>query len=201
MTILLCILAFISGAIPFSVIIGKLVLKDDIRHYGDHNPGATNVFRAGGKHWGIIALILDGAKAAIPVLIANYGIGLTGIDLVAVSLAPIAGHAFTPFLRFKGGKAIGATFGSWIGLTIWEAPTVLGLMLLYWFLSVKVSGWAVMLAMCSLLGYLLLAHNDPTLLMFWFGNALILVYKHRTDLSQSPGINYWLPFLKQAEVV
>lgn len=192
-------LAFISGAIPYSVIIGKIALKDDIRNYGDYNPGATNVFRAGGKQWGILAGFLDGGKAAIPVFIANFVLGIAGIDLVFIALAPIAGHAFSPFLQFKGGKAVGATFGSWIGLTLWEAPTVLGIMLVYWFLSVKVSGWAVMLAMVSLLLYLILALNSPTLLLFWIGNSAILAYKHREDLSQSPGINYWLPVGRKVE--
>lgn len=201
MIILLIGLAFLSGAIPYSVIIGKLLLKDDIRNYGDHNPGATNVFRAGGKHWGILAGFLDGAKAAIPVYIANFILGITGIELAIIALAPVLGHAFTPFLGFKGGKAVGATFGSWIGLTIWEAPTVLGIMLVYWFMSIKISGWAVMLAMASLLVYLVLAHNIPTLLWFWLGNSIVLIIKHREDLSQAPGINYWLPIGYKPEAV
>ncbi len=195
MSLLIAIIAFISGAIPFSVIIGKFALSKDIRDFGDHNPGATNVFRAGGKHWGILAGFLDMSKAMIPVFIAKWILGITGIELVIIALAPILGHAFSPFLKFKGGKAVGATFGSWIGLTIWEVPTVLGIMLLYWFLSVKISGWAVMLTMVSLFVYLILTRNDPTLLLFWFGNTLIFAYKHREDLSQAPGINYWLPML------
>jgi len=201
-TILMIVIAFVSGAIPYSVIVGKVALKDDIRKYGDHNPGATNVFRAGGKHWGILAGFLDMAKAAIPVFIAVWSLNLSGIDLVLVSLAPIVGHAYSPFLRFKGGKAVGATFGTWIGLTIWEVPTVLGIMLFYWFTSVKISGWAVIFAMLSLLVYLLLAKNDPVLLLVWLGNIIIFILKHREDLSQSPGIKCWLPFLpKQAQAV
>lgn len=200
--LLLIVVAFLSGAIPYSVIVGKLVLSDDIRNYGDHNPGATNVFRAGGKHWGILAGFLDMAKAAIPVFIAVWVFNIRGFELVPIALAPILGHAYSPFLRFKGGKAVGATFGTWIGLTIWEVPTIFGLLLAYWFLSVKISGWAVIFAMLSLLGYLLIAKNDPILLLVWFGNIIIFILKHREDLSQSPGINYWLPFVsKRAEAV
>ncbi len=194
-TLVLIAIAFVSGAIPYSVLIGKLALKDDIRNYGDQNPGATNVFRAGGKHWGVIAGLLDMTKAAVPVSIAVWVYNIHGIELVLIALAPILGHAYSPFLRFRGGKAVGATFGTWIGLTIWEVPTVLGFLLLYWFMSVKISGWAVIFAMLSLLGYLLLAKNDPTLLMIWLGNTIIFILKHRDDLSQSPGIKYWLPFL------
>lgn len=199
MTILLIGLAFLSGAIPYSVIVGKLALKDDIRNYGDHNPGATNVFRAGGKHWGILAGLLDVAKAAIPVYIANFVLGITGGELATIALAPVLGHAFSPFLGFKGGKAVGTTFGSWIGLTIWVAPTILGIMLVYWFKSVKISGWAVILAMTSLVLYLLLVPSYPVLLWFWLGNMVVLIVKHREDLSHAPGINYWLPVRRKVE--
>lgn len=195
MSFSVAIIAFLIGSIPFSVLVGKYALNDDIRTYGDHNPGATNVFRAGGKHWGIIAGLLDMSKAMIPVAIANWTLGFTHIELAIIALAPILGHAFSPFLKFKGGKAVGATFGTWIGLTIWEVPTILGIMLVYWFMSVKISGWAVMLAMASLLVYLLLAKNDPTLLAVWLGNTMIFAYKHREDLTQQPGINFWLPFI------
>lgn len=200
MTLIIIAIAFLSGSIPFAIIIGKIVLRDDIRRYGDHNPGATNVFRAGGKHWGIIAGALDVAKGAVPVFIAYWILGITESEIIAIALAPILGHAFSPFLKFRGGKAVAVTFGIWIGLTLWEAPTVLGIMLGYWYASVKISGWAVLLAMWSLLIYLLLAHFNPILLAIWLGNMLILAYKHRHDLAQAPGVQYWLPFTHKAHV-
>lgn len=177
--------AFLCGSLPFSIWVGHLALKRDIRAYGDGNPGATNVLRAGGKGWGALAAVLDAAKGFIPVGLAAYAAHFSGLELTAIALAPILGHAFSPLLRFKGGKAVGVTFGIWIGLTIWEAPTVLGLMLGYWFQSIAISGWAVMLALVSLGGYLLLAHPDPTLLAVLVGNMLILAWTHRSDLRQS----------------
>lgn len=184
MFIIWVVVAFLCGSLPFSVWVGRLALGRDIRAYGDGNPGATNVLRAGGKKLGALAAILDAAKGFVPVGLAAYVVHFTGIELVAIAIAPILGHAFSPFLQFKGGKAVGVTFGIWVGLTVWEAPTVIGLMLAYWFQLVTISGWAVMLALGSLGLYLLLAHPDPTLLMVLVVNMVILVWTHRVDLRE-----------------
>src|SRR5690242_19021308 len=99
-------IAFFCGALPFSVWIGQRVLKKDIRRYGDTNPGATNVLRAGGRGAAALALLLDFLKGALPVALAHFQANFTGWPLVGVALAPVLGHAFSPFLRFKGGKAV-----------------------------------------------------------------------------------------------
>ena len=108
-TLIWIIIAFMCGALPFSVWVGKLALHTEIRNYGDHNPGATNVIRAGGWKWGVPALLLDYLKGAIPVGIAYFVVGLDGVSLVLVALAPVLGHAFSPFLGFHGGKAVAVT--------------------------------------------------------------------------------------------
>jgi glycerol-3-phosphate acyltransferase PlsY len=135
---------------------------------------------------------LDYLKGAIPVSLAHFGAGLGGWSLVVVALAPALGHAYSPFLRFRGGKAVAVTFGLWTGLTLGEAPMFLGIMLGVWGAVVVVSGWAMMLAMLSLLVYLLLFHPDPMLLTVWASNALLLAWKHRADLAQPPGLHAWL---------
>ena len=112
------IIGFGCGALPFSVWVGRLALRTDIRSYGDHNPGATNVIRAGGWQWGALALLLDYFKGAIPVGVAHFFMGLEGMALAIVALAPVLGHAYSPFLGFRGGKAVAATFGIWTGLTL-----------------------------------------------------------------------------------
>jgi glycerol-3-phosphate acyltransferase PlsY len=184
MIALIILQVFIIGAIPFSVWLGKLFLRTDVRAYGDGNPGTTNVFRAGGKWLGILVALLDGSKGGIPVLLGMWVFHLPEWQLFALAIAPTLGHAFSPFLRFKGGKAVAATFGMWVGLTLYEAPIVLGIMLFYWFKFITVSGWAMMLALLSLGAYLLLAHRDPLLLTVWLTNTLILAWKHRADLQQ-----------------
>jgi glycerol-3-phosphate acyltransferase PlsY len=190
--------AFLSGSLPFSVWVGQLALRTDIRRYGDGNPGATNVLRSGSRGWAALALLFDSLKGAIPVGLAYFWAGLTGWLLVAVALAPVLGHAFSPLLRFRGGKAVAVTFGLWTGLTLWEGPTVLGLALGLWFTFIAVDGWAMLLALFSLLAYLLLARPEADLLTIWMGNTLILAWKHRADLAQWPQLRLWL---KKKELV
>jgi glycerol-3-phosphate acyltransferase PlsY len=179
--------------VPFSVWIGRLALRTDIRRYGDGNPGASNVVRSGGWRWGALALLLDALKGAIPIGLTYWWAGLTGWSLVAVAIAPVAGHAFSPLLRFQGGKAVAVTFGIWAGLTLGEGPLVLGLALGLWFAVIAVDGWAVLLALLSLGAYLLMARpDDVTWLAIWAGNTLILAWKHRADLARFPGLRAWL---------
>jgi glycerol-3-phosphate acyltransferase PlsY len=184
----LLIAAFLSGSIPFSVWIGRLALRRDIREYGDKNPGSTNVFRAGGKGWGALAFLLDTLKSAVPVGVAYWFLGINGLWMVAIAIAPVLGHAFSPFLKFRGGKAVAAAFGMWMGLTIGEIPPISGLLLLYWFKVIDSSGWAIMFTSLSLLGYLLLAHPTPLFIGIWAGTTAILAWKHRAELRQRPHI-------------
>ncbi len=192
MTIFLMVMiAFLSGALPFAVWVGRLALQTDIRDYGDGNPGTFNVLRAGGLGWGALAFFLDVAKALLPVAIANFVLGFRGPALVAVAIAPLLGHAFSPFLNFRGGKAIAATFGVWCGLTIWEGPSVFGILLGLWYAFINESGWAVILTSFSFLAYLLLAHPDPVLMAVWLGNFLIFAWKHRAELTRWPTLRPW----------
>lgn len=191
-------LTFLLGAIPFSLLVGRFGLGVDIRTLGDGNPGATNVYRAGGASWFALAAGLDGYKALIPVNIAFWILNIEGWGMVLIGIAPLLGHTFSPFLGFQGGKSVASSFGMWMGLTVWEIPTFLGMFLGYWYKSLTIDGWAVMLTMFSLLLYLLLARPYPEFLGIWAGNALIFAYSHRHDLRQLPGIKRWLPFLPKA---
>lgn len=195
------VLAFISGSLPFSVWLGRLALRTDIRQYGDHNPGASNVVRAGGFFWGILALILDIAKGAVPVSLAWFWGGLSDWALVPVGLAPIVGHAYSPFLRFRGGKAVAVSLGTWGGLLIGEGPIVLVTLLLVWYTIVTVDGWAVLLTVLSFLVYLLLTDKDSFLLVLWAGNALLLTWKYHFDLEHVPHFRPWLRKLLPLEPV
>ena len=121
------VIGFLSGSVPFAYWITLLLARADVRLYGDGNPGAVNAWKAGGWKCGVPALLLDFAKAAAPVHMAAVYVGLGSWSLIPAALAPVVGHAFSPFLRFRGGKAVAATFGIWAGLTLWEVPIVLGL--------------------------------------------------------------------------
>ena len=199
---LIIIAGFISGSIPYSVLITRLALRRDIRGVGDGNPGAFNVIRSGGLMWGGLAIFLDIGKGALPVAIANFILGLEGWPLVAAAIAPVLGHAFSPFLRFKGGKAIATTGGMWIGLAGLHVITVAMIMLVYWYLAVTISGWAVMFTLLSVLLYLILSAAHWTLLAAWTLSLLVLIWKHREDLKQRPKLKLsplFRPFFKNAE--
>jgi glycerol-3-phosphate acyltransferase PlsY len=178
--------AFLCGALPLSYWLGRVALHVDIRQYGDGNPGGANVWRAGGKWWGMLAILLDVLKGLVPVALANFQAGLDGLALVAVALAPILGHAYTPFLGFNGGKAIAVTFGIWTGLTLWQAPVVLGLAFAFWLLVLRVEGWAILAGMLTLFLYFILTAAPWTWLAVWAGSLLLFLWKHRADFQGSP---------------
>jgi len=192
------VLGFVAGSLPFAVWIGHLALRKDITRYGDANPGATNVLRAGGRLAAALALLLDTLKAALPIGFAYYRLGIDDWRLVPIALAPVFGHAFSPFLGWRGGKAVAATLGMWMALTIWAIPTVGGVALLIFTLLVGANGWAVVLANLVVLLFLLttptaldflhLQPAQPILLAIWAGNMALLVYKHRADLSHPPAL-------------
>lgn len=175
---------FLFGSIPFSVIIGRLALKKDIREYGDGNPGTFNVIRAGGLMWGGLAMFADIFKGALPVGLAAYILRYDGWVLIACAMAPVLGHAFSPFLRGRGGKAIATSFGMWIGLSIFPFPMAAVILLVYWYTAVTVSGWAVILTMLSLLLYLVLTSAPTLWLIVWGLNMALFIYRHRNDLRQ-----------------
>jgi len=186
------LISFLSGALPFSVWIGRLALGRNIRLYGDHNPGMTNVFRAGGRGWGVAAMLLDWLKGALPVGLAHWLFHLDGWGVAAVAVAPVLGHAFSPFLKFQGGKAVAVTVGIWSGLTLFYAPLLLGVSLTLLILILASDGWPLFPALLVLLGALLLGHAPGWMLGTWAANTLVLLWKHRRDLHRPPRLRPWL---------
>jgi glycerol-3-phosphate acyltransferase PlsY len=177
---------FLLGAIPFSVWLGRLALHADIRAYGDGNPGGTNVIRAGSRALGLLVIALDMLKGALPVSLAHYLFHVDGWPLVPVLLAPILGHAFSPFLRWRGGKALAATFGAWTALTVPIGPFVMGGSVFVFHKLLKVSAWAVLAALLMLLGFLLVTGAKLPWLVAWAGTVLILLWTHRAEW-RTPG--------------
>lgn len=184
---------FVLGSLPISVWLGRLVLRTDIRGYGDGNPGGTNVIRAGNRGLGMLAIFLDMLKGAVPVALAHYLFGVDGWPLAPVMLAPILGHAFSPFLRFRGGKAVASTFGVWSAMTVPLGPFVMGGSVFVFYKLLRSSGRAVMAALLVLLGFLLTpalhwrapglsVGVTPPLLATWAATIAILAWTHRAEL-------------------
>lgn len=185
-TLIWSVIGFWLGAIPFSVWLGRAVLRRDIRQYGDHNPGGTNVVRAGSRGLGALVIFLDMLKGAIPVALAHYVYRVEGWPLIPVILAPILGHAFSPFLRFRGGKAVAVTFGAWSALTVPFGPFVMALSLVALHKVQSNSGWSVVGAWLVTFAFLLLIVAPMPLLAAWAATAVLLLYTHRADLRQAP---------------
>ena len=103
------ILGFLLGSIPFGLILTRAAGLGDVRQIGSGSIGATNVLRTGNKGLAATTVLLDAAKAAIPVLVAKvFWPGMEGIAAVAA----VAGHCFTPWLAFKGGKGFASAAGA-----------------------------------------------------------------------------------------
>ncbi len=183
---------FLLGAIPFSVIIAGIRTETDIRKIHDGNPGATNAWRVGGAKTGIPALVLDFLKGALPVaILANtYSAAFSGWFLISASLAPVLGHAFSPFLKGKGGKAVAVTFGIWCGLTYWEIPILLGVSLFVFYIIQNQDAWSVILANLSIPVYISWQELLPTFYLVWLGTFVILVYKHFPELKIKPKFRF-----------
>lgn len=109
---------FVSGSLMFSYYIPKFMKHVDVRKVegSDGNPGSSNAIRAAGLKIGVACMVLDVAKAFVPVYIAVRFLGLRDFYLVPAMAAPILGHAFSPLLGFKGGKAISTLYGAMLAV-------------------------------------------------------------------------------------
>lgn len=108
--------AYIVGSVPFGLVLAKSIYKVDIRQSGSGNIGATNVARVVGKKFGALTLVLDALKGVVPLLVAGF-IGVSGIYLGAVGVAAVAGHCFSVYLKFGGGKGVATGLGVFFMLT------------------------------------------------------------------------------------
>lgn len=133
------LIGFLSGSLMFSYGLPKLLKGVDVRDIApDRNPGGANAIRAAGVGIGLLCIALDILKAFLPVYAAVACAGVRGMELVPVAAAPVFGHAFSPFLKFHGGKAVAAFYG--VLLALWPLSHIVLLpaaaMILFKFLAV-----------------------------------------------------------------
>ena len=113
--ILLVILSFFVGAVPWGYLAGRAARGIDLRNVGSGGTGATNVLRTLGARASVVVAILDVLKGLLPVLFAKT----SGFDLTwtaAVAVATVVGHCWSPFIGFKGGKGVATGAGAAVGL-------------------------------------------------------------------------------------
>lgn len=121
------IIGYLLGSIPFGVLLTRQFAKVDVRDYGSGNIGGTNVLRVAGKKVAALSTFLDILKGALPVVFAglivgreylvvnDFGLGLLVAQCLA-ALAAMAGHNWSVFLKFRGGKGVATFFGGLIAL-------------------------------------------------------------------------------------
>jgi glycerol-3-phosphate acyltransferase PlsY len=188
-SLLAIVLQFLSGSVMYSYLLARLI-NIDLRKVGDGNPGSLNLWRAKEMKFGMIALILEYFKGTFPLFLFVITDVVQDENLIAIAaLFGILGHAFSPMLKFKGGKAIATTFGAWTVLTKWEAPTILGTTFtIFTFLKskgiiVKDDAFGVLLGFIVLLPYVLYksCSGQAHILLFYIGNLCIIGYKYWHD--------------------
>lgn len=202
--VVLVVLAFWLGACPFSLWIGKWLLGKDIRNYGDSNPGAFNVLRAGGRKAFVLAMFLDIGKGVPFVALAHYHFGLPEVMVMAVGLSAILGHAFTPILRFNGGKALAVMAGVLLALPQHEMFISVVIFMILGVLLIDVDAWRVMFATTATLIYLVVEKGVSLGPLFMLCVIAILAVKHFDDLKTRPRLKgrliTWLQARKTANI-
>ncbi len=112
---LICLLSgYLTGSILFSYIFTKIVTGKDIRTLGNNNAGAANTYKHAGLVWGILAGILDGLKAYIPILIGHYWLHLSPVSLALIGIGAIIGHGYPVYFGFKGGRGAATLMGVYL---------------------------------------------------------------------------------------
>ena len=176
--LIISILSYLIGSVPFGFILAKVFLKKDIRDIGSGNIGATNALRAGNKSLGYGTLFLDIIKAIIPVVYVK----LNYPDYIFIaSLCVFLGHIFPIWLKFKGGKGVATYVGILFSINLIIGFVFIGV----WFFTFLISKYS---SLSSLFGSL----SVPIYLFFFTNQNLVffsiifilLLYTHRENVKR-----------------
>ncbi|WP_213810434.1 glycerol-3-phosphate 1-O-acyltransferase PlsY [Jeotgalicoccus sp. WY2] len=180
--ILLLIFSYLFGSIPFSLFISKTFYKIDLREHGSGNIGTTNTFRILGKKAGIVVLILDLLKGAIPVWVAM--LVSTDVDFPVVIFGVVAaiGHVYSIFLKFKGGKAV-ATGG---GAILAANPIIFLVLIATFLITLKVSKYVSLSSVFAAIALIIsvMFTGDPFMIGFGIVLGIIVVVKHISNMQR-----------------
>jgi len=173
------ILAFLVGGIPFGVVLARR-RGVDLRESGSGNIGATNAARALGLGAGLLVLVLDAVKGALAVTVAKHVIpDLAAVEMVGFSA--IAGHCFSPFLGFRGGKGVATTLGVFVAVS--PPLALIGIAVF-----AAVASRTRIVALGSLAGVAAAALTAtlayPEHRTLALATLALLVYTHRTNLAR-----------------
>ena len=173
------IISYLMGSIPFGLILTKVFLKKNIRKIGSGNIGATNVLRAGNKIVGYATLIFDILKAIAPVIYVKFNFP----DFLYISsLCTFLGHVFPIWLKFKGGKGVATYVGILFAINIYFGT----IFVIFWFITFllfKFSSLSSLVASISIPIYLLILSQFDH--VFFFTIMFILIFfTHRENIKR-----------------
>ena len=171
------IASYLSGSIPFGLILTKILLNKDLRKIGSKNIGATNVLRTGNKKVAGLTLFLDISKGIIPILITKEYF----TDLIYLSsLAAFLGHIFPVWLKFKGGKGVATYLGIIFILSFNLGVTFC----VSWILISIVSKYSSLSSILSTMIVFLISflNNNFELTSYLFITFTIILYTHRQNI-------------------
>jgi glycerol-3-phosphate acyltransferase PlsY len=180
MTVLIvAVLSYLLGSIPFGLVLTRLAGAGDIRKIGSGNIGATNVLRTGRKGLAAATLILDGGKGAVAVLVARH----YGADLALLAAAcAFIGHLFPVWLQFKGGKGVATALGVLLALA-WPVGIIACLVWLLVALVLRYSSLSALIAIGTspLVAWSLAGERVALLALFL---AVLVFIRHRANIAR-----------------
>lgn len=187
--LLFILIGFLSGSVMYSFLLPKWFYSTNVIEKGeDHNPGTVNVIKCVGVLPGLLCLLLDMFKGFAPVFIAAHFVDVSEPLFAFVIVAPVAGHAFSPMLKWRGGKAIATAFGVLIAIL---PMTPLGVYLaasLIFFsvvITIRPNRLRVIVAFSAFLICALLRAELFVFILAAVMISLIVVFKHLTSGEHS----------------
>lgn len=187
------IISYLTGSIPTAYIFGRCIKGIDIRKFGSGNVGATNAMRVLGKPVGITVLIIDVIKGLLPVVVLTDFLGAKNPSLnsevlmLIFGISCIAGHNWTVFLKFKGGKGVATTLGVLLGLSfkVSGLKLALGMSVLTWivvFAVTRIVSIASLLASLSFPIYAAILKQSHLIILLSVILCLFVFLRHRQNI-------------------
>lgn len=187
MKIVLVLIAYLLGSIPWSVWIGKVFYNVDVRDYGSGNAGATNTMRVIGPKIGLLVLILDALKGFAAVSLANLFPAYSGHvgTMVLLGTVSVIGHIFPVFAHFKGGKGIATLLGMIIAIHP-EAATMSILTFAVCFFVFRFVSLSSIVAAFSFPVWLIFRYHvdSTTLILFSFSVVFLVLVTHQKNIQR-----------------
>jgi glycerol-3-phosphate acyltransferase PlsY len=173
------IISYLMGSIPYGFLLTKIFLKKDIREIGSGNIGATNALRTGHKLIGYTTLILDIAKAIIPIIYVK----LNFPELIYIaSLCAFLGHVFPIWLKFKGGKGVATYVGILFSINIIFGAVFVACWIIVFIIS-RYSSLSSIIGALSIPTYLIIIGKTNSVIFFAIMFVLIF-FTHRENIKR-----------------